>query len=37
MREARTLSRDVEVAAIPYGDKLTLTADGESTVFTRAR
>jgi len=25
-REARTLSRDVEVAAIPYGDKLTLTA-----------
>ena len=25
-REARTLARDVEVAAIPYGDKLTLTA-----------
>jgi len=25
-REARTLSRDVEVAAIPYGDKITLTA-----------
>jgi probable FeS assembly SUF system protein SufT len=25
-REARTLSRDVEVAAIPYGDRLTLTA-----------
>jgi len=25
-REPRTLSRDVEVAAIPYGDKLTLTA-----------
>jgi probable FeS assembly SUF system protein SufT len=26
MREARTLSRDVEVAAIPYGDRITLTA-----------
>ena len=26
MREARTLSREIEVAAIPYGDKLTLTA-----------
>ena len=25
-REARTLSRDVEVAAIPYGDRITLTA-----------
>ena len=25
-REPRTLSRDVEVAAIPYGDKITLTA-----------
>jgi probable FeS assembly SUF system protein SufT len=25
-REARALSRDVEVAAIPYGDKITLTA-----------
>ena len=25
-REARQLSRDVEVAAIPYGDKITLTA-----------
>jgi probable FeS assembly SUF system protein SufT len=25
-REARTLSRDVEVAAIPYGDKITLTS-----------
>ena len=24
--EARTLSRDVEVAAIPYGDKITLTS-----------
>jgi probable FeS assembly SUF system protein SufT len=31
MREARTLARDVEVAAIPYGDKLTLTAG--TTVF----
>jgi probable FeS assembly SUF system protein SufT len=30
-REARTLSRDVEVAAIPYGDRLTLTAG--TTVF----
>ena len=30
-REARTLTRDVEVAAIPYGDKLTLTAG--TTVF----
>ena len=30
-REARTLSRDVEVAAIPYGDCLTLTAG--TTVF----
>ena len=26
-REPRTLSRDVEVAAIPYGDRLTLTLD----------
>ncbi len=25
MREARTLSRDVEVAVIPYGDRITLT------------
>ncbi len=25
-KEPRTLSRDVEVAAIPYGDKITLTA-----------
>lgn len=25
-KEPRTLSRDVEVAAIPYGDKMTLTA-----------
>ncbi len=25
-REARSLSRDVEVAAIPYGDRITLTA-----------
>ncbi len=31
MREARTLSRDVEVAAIPYGDRLTLTMG--TTVF----
>jgi probable FeS assembly SUF system protein SufT len=31
MREARTLSRDVEVAAIPYGDRLTLPAG--STVY----
>ncbi len=30
-REARTLSRDVEVAAIPYGDRITLTAG--TTVF----
>ncbi len=25
MREARTLTRDVEVAVIPYGDRITLT------------
>jgi probable FeS assembly SUF system protein SufT len=31
MREARTLSRTVEVAAIPYGDRLTL--DAGSTVY----
>jgi probable FeS assembly SUF system protein SufT len=31
MREARTLSRDVEVAVIPYGDRITLTAG--TTVF----
>jgi len=30
-REARNLSRDVEVAAIPYGDRLTLTMG--TTVF----
>jgi probable FeS assembly SUF system protein SufT len=30
-REARTLSRDVEVAAIPYGDRIPLKAG--STVF----
>ncbi len=35
MREARTLSRDVEVAAIPYGDHLTLTA-GTSVFITQA-
>jgi len=34
-REARTLSRDVEVAAIPYGDKLTLTA-GTNVYITQA-
>jgi len=28
MREARTLSRDVEAAAIPYGDKVPLKAGG---------
>jgi probable FeS assembly SUF system protein SufT len=26
MREARTLARDIEVAAIPYGDRIPLTA-----------
>jgi probable FeS assembly SUF system protein SufT len=31
MREARTLSRDIEVAAIPYGDRIPLPAG--STVF----
>jgi probable FeS assembly SUF system protein SufT len=31
LREARTLSRDVEVAAIPYGDHITLTMG--TTVF----
>jgi probable FeS assembly SUF system protein SufT len=31
MREAKTLSRDVEVAAIPYGDKIPLKAG--STVY----
>ncbi len=35
MREARTLSRDIEVAAIPYGDKLTLTA-GTTVYLTQA-
>jgi len=30
-REARTLSRDVQVAAIPYGDRITLAAG--TTVF----
>ena len=35
MREARTLSRDVEVAAIPYGDRITLTA-GTSIFITQA-
>jgi probable FeS assembly SUF system protein SufT len=31
MREARTLARDIEVAAIPYGDKIELKAG--ATVF----
>jgi probable FeS assembly SUF system protein SufT len=35
MREARTLSREIEVAAIPYGDKLTLTA-GTTVYITQA-
>src|SRR5512136_2609224 len=34
-REARTLSRDVEVAAIPYGDRITLTM-GTSVFITQA-
>jgi probable FeS assembly SUF system protein SufT len=34
-REPRTLSRDVEVAAIPYGDKITLTA-GTTVYVTQA-
>jgi probable FeS assembly SUF system protein SufT len=34
-REARTLSRDVEVAAIPYGDRITLAA-GTSVFITQA-
>ena len=34
-REARTLSRDVEVAAIPYGDRITL-AEGTSVFITQA-
>ena len=34
-REARTLARDLEVAAIPYGDKLTLTA-GTTVYVTQA-
>jgi probable FeS assembly SUF system protein SufT len=34
-REARTLSRDVEVAAIPYGDRITLTA-GTTLFITQA-
>jgi probable FeS assembly SUF system protein SufT len=35
MREARTLTRDVEVAAIPYGDRLTL-ATGATVYVTQA-
>ena len=31
IREARTLARDVDVAAIPYGDKIPLKAG--STLF----
>jgi len=34
-RDARTLARDVEVAAIPYGDKLTLAA-GTNVYITQA-
>jgi len=34
-REPRTLSRDVEVAAIPYGDKITLTT-GTTVYVTQA-
>jgi probable FeS assembly SUF system protein SufT len=34
-REARTLSRDLEVAVIPYGDRITLSA-GTSVFVTQA-
>jgi probable FeS assembly SUF system protein SufT len=34
-REARTLSRDLEVAVIPYGDRITLTT-GTSVFVTQA-
>ena len=34
-REARTLTRDLEVAVIPYGDRITLTA-GTSVFVTQA-
>jgi probable FeS assembly SUF system protein SufT len=34
-REARTLSRDLEVAVIPYGDRITLTS-GTSVFVTQA-
>ena len=34
-RESRTLSRDVEVAAIPYGDRITLTV-GTNVFLTQA-
>ena len=34
-REARTLSRDLEVAAIPYGDRITL-ASGTNVFLTQA-
>jgi probable FeS assembly SUF system protein SufT len=35
MREARTVSRDVEVAAIPYGEKLELKA-GQTVFITQS-
>jgi probable FeS assembly SUF system protein SufT len=35
MREARTLARDIDVAAIPYGDKVALTA-GSTVYITQA-
>ncbi len=35
MREARTLTRDIEVAAIPYGEKLELKA-GQSVFITQS-
>ena len=35
MRDARTLSREIEVAAIPYGDRMTLPA-GATVYLTQA-
>jgi len=35
MKESRTLSRDIEVAAIPYGDRMPLAA-GSTVVVTQA-
>ena len=35
MREARVLSRDIEVAAIPYGDRIPLTA-GNTVYLTQS-